>query len=73
MSQWVKNLPAMQETQTDSGSVPGLGRFPGEGHGKQSQYSCLENLMERGTWWATVRRVTKSWTQLKRPSTQSLT
>ena len=40
----VKNLPAMQ----NSGSIPGLGRSPGGGHGNSLQYSCLENSMERG-------------------------
>ena len=35
------------------GSIPGLGRSPGEGHGNQLQYSCLENPMDRGDWWAT--------------------
>ena len=34
----------------DPGSIPGLGRFPGEGHGDPLQYSCLENFMDRGTW-----------------------
>ena len=48
----------------DPGSVPGLGRFPGEGIGNPLQYSCLENPMDRGTWWATVRGVTKSWTRV---------
>ena len=38
--------------------------FPGEGNGNQLQYSCLENSMDRGAWWATVHKVTKSWTQL---------
>ena len=37
----------------DSGSIPGLGRFPGEGDGNPLQYSCLENSMDRGAWWAT--------------------
>ena len=46
------------------GSVPGLGRSPGEGHGNPLQYSCLENPMDRGAWQATVHRVTKIWTQL---------
>ena len=45
-------------------SVPGLGRSPGEGNGYPVQYSCLENFMDRGNWWATVHVVTKSWTQL---------
>ena len=48
----------------DLGSIPGLGRFPGEGNGNPLQYSCLENPMDGGAWWATVHRVTKSWTRL---------
>ena len=46
----------------DPGSVPGLGRSPGESSGYSLQYSCLGNPMDRGTWWATVHGVTKSWT-----------
>ena len=38
------------------GLIPGLGRSPGGGHGNPLQYSCLENPMERGAWWATVHR-----------------
>ena len=49
----------------DTGSVPGLGRSPGEGHGNPFQYFCLENPMDRGTWTATIHRVAKSLTQLK--------
>ena len=49
----------------DLGSIPGLGRSPGGGHGNPLQYSCLENPVDRGSWWATVHRATKSWTQLK--------
>ena len=41
----------------DLGSVPGLGRSPGEGNGNSPQYSCLENSMDRGAWWATVHAV----------------
>ena len=41
------------------GSIPGLGRSPGEGNGNPLQYSCLENSMDRGTWWATVHGVHK--------------
>ena len=41
-------------------SIPGLGRSPGEGNGNPLQYSCLENSMDIGVWWATVRGVTKS-------------
>ena len=48
----------------DLGSIPGLGRFPGEGTGNPLQYSCLENPMDRGAWWATVHRVAKSQTRL---------
>jgi len=46
------------------GSVPGLGRFPGEGHGNPLQYSCLENSMDTGSQQATVYAVAKSQTQL---------
>ena len=48
----------------DLGSIPGLGRSPGEGNGNPLQYSGLENPMDRGAWWATVYGVTKSRTQL---------
>ena len=48
----------------DPGSIPGLGRSPGEGNGNPPQYSCLENPMDGGAWSATVHGVTKSWTQL---------
>ena len=58
----VKNLPANAGV---SGSIPGSGRSPGGGHGNLLQYSCLENPMDKATWWATVHRVTKSQTQLK--------
>ena len=47
----------------DLGSIPGL-RSPGEGNGYPLQYSCLENSMDRGAWWATVHGVTKSQSQL---------
>ena len=46
----------------DPGSIPGLGRSPGEGNGNPLQYPCLENLMDRGAWW--VHRVAKSLAQL---------
>ena len=46
----------------DPGSIPGLGRSHGERHGNPLQYSCLENPMDRGVWWATVHGVEKSWT-----------
>ena len=48
----------------DPGSIPGLGRSPREGNGNPLQYSCLENSMDRGAWWAIVHGVTKSRTQL---------
>ena len=53
----------------DTGSVPGLGRSPVGGNGNPLQHFCLENPMNRGAWWATVHRVAKSQTQLKRLST----
>ena len=46
------------------GSIPGLGRSPGEGHGNPLEYSCLENPMDRGAWGATVHRVITSGTGL---------
>ena len=46
----------------NSGSIPGLGRSPGEGDGNSFLYSCLENSMDRGVWWATVQGVVKNWT-----------
>ena len=48
----------------DPGSIPGSGRSPGEGNGNPLQYSCLENSMDRGAWWATVYGVAKSRTRL---------
>ena len=48
----------------DLGLMPGLGRSPGEGKGNPLQYSCLENPMHRGAWWATVHGVAKNLTQL---------
>ena len=46
------------------GSIPGLGRSPGEGNGYPIQYSCLENPMDRGAWWAILHGVAKSQTRL---------
>ena len=65
VTQWVKNLPAMQG---DAGLIPESGRSPGGGHGNPLQYSCLENLIDRGTWQTTAHRVAKIWTQLKQLS-----
>ena len=58
----VKNLPANAGDVRDVGSIPGLGRPPGEGNGNPLQYSCLENPMDRGGWQAMVHGVTKSQT-----------
>ena len=59
-----KNPPATAGDTKDGGSIPGLGWSPGEGNGSPLQYSCLEKFMDRGAWWARVRGVTKSQTQL---------
>ena len=56
----VKNLPANAEDSKDTGSIPGLGRSPGEGNGYPLQYSCLEDFTDRGAWRATVHSVSKS-------------
>ena len=48
----------------DLGSIPGSGRFPGEGNGNPLQYSCLGNPMDRGSYWAAVYGVAKSRTRL---------
>ena len=55
----------------EAGSVPKSERCHGGGHGNPHQYSFLENLMDRGAWWATVHRVTKSWTRVRQFSTHS--
>ena len=62
----IENQPANVGGVMDVGLIPGLGRCPGGGHGNPLQYSCLENPMDRGAWRATVHRITKSRTQLKR-------
>ena len=60
----VKNLPAKAGDTRDVGSIPGSGRSLGGGNGNPVQYSCLENSMDRGAWWATVYGVTKGQIQL---------
>ena len=55
----------------DADSLPRGGRSPGGGHGNPLQYSCLENPMDRGTWWAIVPKVAKSRTRLKQLSTHT--
>ena len=54
----VKNLPAKAGEIRNMGLSPGLRRSPGEKNGNPLQYSCLENPMDRGAWWATVCRAT---------------
>ena len=61
----VKNLPANAGDIRDTSSIPGSGRSCGGGHDNPLQNSCLENPRDRRTWWATVHRVAKNWTQLK--------
>ena len=61
----VKSMPANAGDFRDAGSIPGSGRSPGGGHGNPFQYSCLENPMDRGTWWATVHEVAGSQTLLR--------
>ena len=63
-----ENMPANAGDVRDGASAPGSGRFPRGGHGNPLQYSCLENSIDRGVWWATVHRVAQSWTQPKRLS-----
>ena len=63
-SQVVKNPPTNAGDARDVGSIPELGRPRGVGNGNLIQYSCLENSMDRGAWWATVHGVAKSGTQL---------
>ena len=61
-----KNLPANARDLRDTGLIPGSGSSPGGGNGTPLQKSCLENPMDRGTWWATVHRVTvrHNWSDL---------
>ena len=56
----VKNLLAKARERREAGLIPGSGRSPGEGNGNPLQYSCLENPMDGGAWWARVRRVPES-------------
>ena len=64
----VKNPPSSAGGVRYAGSIPGLERSPGGGHGNPLQCSCLENPMDRGAWRATVQGVAKSQTRLKRLS-----
>ena len=65
----VKYWPANTGDVRVADWIPGLGRSPGGGHGKQFQYSCLENPMDRETWQAIVHRCAKSWNLVKLLST----
>ena len=56
----VKNLPVNARDVRDAGLIPGWERFPGAGRGNPLQYSYLENLMDRGAWWATVHGLQES-------------
>ena len=56
----VKNLPANARDIRGMGSIPGSGRSPGEGRGNPLQYSCLQNLVDRAAWQATLHRVAES-------------
>ena len=67
----VKNPPAKAGDARDVGSILGWGRSPGVGCGNPLQYSCLENPLDRGAWWATVRGVAKSQARLKQLSTHT--
>ena len=58
----VKNLPANAGDIRDLGLTPGSGRSPRGGHGNLLEYSCLENLMDRGAWWVTIHKVAKGLT-----------
>ena len=58
----VKNPLANEEDIRDTGSIPGLGRSPGEGNGNPFQFSCLENSIDRGALWVIVHGVAKSCT-----------
>ena len=62
-----------KETLRDMGSIRGSGRSPEGGHRNPLQYTCLENPMDRGAWWAAVHRAAKSWTRLMRLNTHSCT
>ena len=59
---WVSSKESAAEAAEDRGLIPASGRSPGGGHDIPLQYSCLDNLMDRGAWWAAVHGVAKSWT-----------
>ena len=65
----VKSMPGSARDVRHVGSIPGSGRSSGGGNSNPFQYSCLENPMDRGSWWASVHSVAQSWIRLKRLST----
>ena len=65
---FIYNLPAMQ---IDPSSISGSERSLGEGNSNPLQYSCLENSIDRGVWWAVIHGITKNWTRLKRLSSSN--
>ena len=65
----IKNPSAKAGDVRDTGSISGLGKSPGGGHGNPLQYSCLEKPTDGEAWWATVHRVVKSRTRLNQLST----
>ena len=67
----VKNLSVSAGDIRDSGLIPGSGRSPGGGHGKPLQYPCLENPVDRESWWAIVHRIAKSQTRLGQLNTHA--
>ena len=64
-----KNQPANAGDVRDMGLIPELERSPGVGNSNPLQYSCLENLMDRGVWWPTVHGVAKSWNTVEHMNT----
>ena len=69
----VKKPPVKARDTRDAGLIPGSRRSPGEENGNPLQYSCLENPMGRGLWWAQVHRVAQSHTGLKQLSMHACT
>ena len=62
IAQGVKKLPASAGSSGGMDKVSGSRRSPGGGNGNSLQYSCLENPLDRGAWWAIIYGISKSWT-----------